>query len=117
MTPFKTILITAAFAIAGLSGTAHAFGGAQQQSIRVSYADLNLDSDQGAKAFLKRVGRAAERACGGTPASGPIELRNMKAFNACKAEAMSGAVAQANNTLVSVRFAEAQGRVYALASR
>jgi UrcA family protein len=70
---------------------------------RVSYADLNLDSQQGAKIFYGRVRSAAKQVCS------PFESRDasrMTQWQTCVNDAVSSSVAQVNNTRVTALYNE-----------
>jgi UrcA family protein len=69
-----------------------------QVSIRVSYADLNLDSRAGAEALLRRVGQAAESVCGSRPSD---HLDDLMIYRACVRSVADRAVANLGHPLVS----------------
>ena len=60
-----------------------------QDSVRVSYADLDLASADGAQRFERRIRQAAEEVCG----SASRDLRQNQAVIACQARAVAGAKA------------------------
>ena len=82
-------------------------------TVCIRVADLNLYSDAGVATMLKRVGRAADRAR--RRALSMLEL--VPVYQKCRASVMESAAAQANSSLLSVRFAEVRGRSCELASR
>jgi len=114
MSNFKSTMIAGALALAAFGTPAFAAGPddwrVETTSVQVSYGDLNLDSDAGADAFLARVDRAATRACGNRPEWGPLMFDELTAFNACHKAATIQAVALVNSSVVSVRYAQSQGR-------
>ncbi len=69
-----------------------------QVSIKVSYADLNLDSRAGAEALLRRVGQAAESVCGSRPSD---HLDDLMIYRACVRGVADRAVANLGHPLVS----------------
>jgi UrcA family protein len=77
--------------------------------VRVPYGDLDLTRDAGVDTLLSRVADAAARACGGRPALGVLMLEEARAYRACKAKAVSQAVAQLDAPLVKQRLAERSG--------
>jgi UrcA family protein len=78
--------------IAALSGAAYAASpGTASASMRVSYADLNLASDQGNKELYARIVSAARQVC----AADEVDIREMHGFaseQACERQAIAGAV-------------------------
>ena len=77
-----------------------------QVSIKVTYADLNLDSRAGAEALLRRVGQAAESVCGPAPSD---HLDNALIYRACVNDVANSAVANLGHPLVSALNAGAKG--------
>lgn len=75
--------------------------------VAVPYADLNLGTNDGADAMLNRIQRAATRACGGRPETGPLMLVQRQAFNECRAQAISETVIDLNAPLVTALRANA----------
>ena len=88
-----------AFSGMALTPAAQASTLVQVRSKVVTYGDLNLGTTGGDKALLKRIDRAAVKACGGYP-DGP-DRGAYQRFNACHADAMSSAVRSVNNESVS----------------
>lgn len=58
----------------------------------VSIADLDLSTADGARAFLKRLDIAAQRACGVDPVRSPLLPREPARFEQCVREAITTAV-------------------------
>ncbi|MEQ1784828.1 MAG: UrcA family protein [Hyphomonadaceae bacterium] len=50
---------------------------------KVSHADLNLRSEDGARAYLKRVNVTAKEMCGNEPVHSPLFPRAPARFNRC----------------------------------
>ena len=94
-------LIIGVLAISGVALTpaAQASTVVQVRSKVVSYGDLNLGTRSGDEALLKRIDRAAVKACGGYP-EGPSRDAYQR-FNECHADAMTNAVRSVNNISVS----------------
>ncbi len=84
---------------------------------RVSIADLDLSSADGARAFLKRVDIAAQRACGVEPSRSPLLPREPARFEQCVKDAIAQAVRGADNPLVAALHAESLPAGATLASR
>jgi len=60
-------------------------------AVTVKYGDLNIDSKAGARTLYARLGRAAERACGGKP-SLIVDMPRYRRFTACYEDALDRAV-------------------------
>lgn len=60
--------------------------------VGVAYSDLDLTSEEGARAMLDRLETAAAAACGGKPSpvmpGDAVGLAKLRAFRACKAAAI-----------------------------
>jgi UrcA family protein len=89
-----------ALAVLGFSAgftTVHADASIEYATKRVSYADLNLDSDVDAHVFYARVESAAKSVCSG------YESRDLKIVmlrEGCVDKAIASAVSQTNNSKV-----------------
>lgn len=59
-------------------------------SVVVSYADLNLSEEAGARTLYARLKRAAQQACGHRPP--PVELKASRAYQDCYESALTKAV-------------------------
>jgi UrcA family protein len=84
-------------------GLAHAGREVRQQ--RVSYADLNLPTDAGARTLLGRIQGAAKNVCAPQPA--PPDLNQQDDYKTCLRDARDGAVAELGNPRVSTLYAQA----------
>jgi UrcA family protein len=73
----------------------------------ISISDLDLSTADGARAFLKRIDIAAQRACGGDPVRSPLFPREPGHFEQCVREAVSTAVRQADEPMVAAAHTEA----------
>lgn len=80
--------------------------------VRVNSAGLDLTTEAGADEFLKRLSRAASRACGGRPDVGPLILEARGRFEDCHAKAVSAAVEQANSAVLDRRFVSSPDAAY-----
>jgi UrcA family protein len=65
----------------------------------VSYADLNVSQEAGAKVLLSRIKGSAERVCGPRP-SRFFDVRGTRAFKTCFKTAVENAVTATNQSLV-----------------
>lgn len=73
----------------------------------VSIADLDLSTADGARAMLKRINIAAQRACGGEPSRSPLLPRAPGLFEQCVRDAVETAVRNADQPMVADVHAEA----------
>jgi len=108
-------LATALFTL-GFSGVLHADTTERdEQSVRVSYADLNVNSDVGAKQLYGRIQRAAGQVCG--VQTGPSALGQQARRN-CMSEAIGNAVNSVRfPALTAVYEANGSGRTVVASSR
>lgn len=94
-------VITTIFAVAlavGSLALAPAAAMAEPDTVRpvsaaVSYADLDLSTEDGANAVLQRINVAARDMCGGKPIHSPLFPRAATQFDNCVSEAVESAVA------------------------
>lgn len=78
---------------------------------RVPYGDLNLESEAGARAMLRRLSAASNRVCGGHPGV-TTDLLRMRSWRACRRDSLTSAVAQLDAPYVSRLYAAAHaGRI------
>jgi UrcA family protein len=98
----KSVVKNAAFAIAiCLSGMAGAHAGQAYSSgpqLVVSYGDLDLSRQSGARILLGRLATAASQVCGGVPDS--RELARTAMYRTCTRQAMDNAVARVGSPMV-----------------
>ncbi len=73
----------------------------------ISIADLDLSTAVGARAFLKRIDIAAQRACGGDPVRSPLFPREPGLFEKCVKDAVATAVRGADEPMVATAHTEA----------
>lgn len=89
-----------AAAVAGLPAASQPYAaGDAPVSVRVGYADLNLNSAAGAKAMLARIDAAARQACGTEPDI--RDLQRVTVYSHCMTETTQRAVATLNAPLVT----------------
>ena len=105
-TPIKTSMLAA-----GLSALIYAASGVgalaaeppQALTKIVHYGDLNLDSEQGAKALYARLRSAARQVCAPLES---IELTQQRKWKACFNNAVANAVVEVNTTMLSALHAQ-----------
>lgn len=68
-------------------------------SVRVSLADLDLNTSAGAKTSLRRIHNAAKQVCGEEP--GPPEFEARHAYQGCMDDAVDRAVDHLGNPIVA----------------
>ena len=88
----KMVVIAAALAVAGVVPAP----AAAQVTVRVAHADLRLDSGRDVARLDRRIGRAAETACGSTS---DLDLHGRNEVARCRLDARA-AVAQQRDRLV-----------------
>lgn len=76
---------------------------AKHEDVVVRYADLNLNSADGAKTLYARLSWAAKRACGGTPMSPALDGKAY--FDACYDRTLDHAVDKVDSQQVRVLHA------------
>ena len=96
---FRTLIATAAILGALATAPAAVAEPVVRSSVRVSYADLDLSREAGARALLERIEAASQRVCGPRPS--PRNLRINIHFRACYRDAVSQAVAEVESPLLS----------------
>jgi len=111
---FAAFITTAVLAFA-TAAPASARTTGERYEARISYADLNLHSEAGADAFLRRVNGEARRVCGDR--SGAMPLQQRRAIRACMSDFEARAVAALDDQYVTTRFAGGETRGVILASR
>lgn len=112
----KSVFLNASFAFfIGVSSLAHADGLGRTHmapQIVVSYSDLDLSREAGARVMLGRLESAASAVCGGWPDLHRLE--NLAIYRACTRKAMDGAVTELGSPRVSALYGQPAER---LASR
>ena len=98
---FRTIILS--LAIASYGGACFAQFDEKMPSVAVKYADLDLDTHQGAQALVDRLNAAAEHVCAAAYLTGVQSVDQVKA---CREGAVSNAIAAINMPLV---YAAAHG--------
>jgi UrcA family protein len=96
---FRTFIATAAILGALATAPAAAAEPVVRSSVRVSYADLDLSREAGARALLERIEAASQRVCGPRPS--PRNLKINIHYRACYRDAVSQAVAEVESPLLS----------------
>ena len=99
---FKTTARLAAAIVltaSAVAAPAMAQSASEPIGVTVSYRDLDLNHAAGAAVLLRRLQAAAEQACGGAP--DPRVLGQRPAFEQCRNDAVSHAVAKLNAPLLT----------------
>jgi UrcA family protein len=105
----RTLLATLASvaAIAFMAAAPAAAETAGRFEAQVAYADLDLRSDAGVHALLRRINSEARDACGDR--WGQMNLREHRAIRTCVREFEAAAVGGIGNARVTTRFTELRG--------
>jgi UrcA family protein len=96
-----------AFICAANGSTALAAEPSQRLTKIVHYGDLNLDTEQGARALYARLRGAARQVC--SPLES-IEMGGRQQWKACVNDAVANAVAQVNKSMLSALHAQVVNR-------
>lgn len=100
----NVLVVLAAMSAAVLVGGVHA---AEAPARAVTYQDLNLNTEAGAKVLYERIHGAANEVCGSVEVR---DLPGVRAHEACVAKAVSDAIAAVNNQRLTETVAMAQVR-------
>ncbi len=120
-----TNLVTTAFAVVLAVGALALAPAAMAEpdtvrpvSATVSYADLDLSTEDGARAMLKRIRITARDVCGAEPVHSPLTPRAPTQFRNCVIDAVDSAVTGLGAPLLaSLHNDEAEQALTVLASR
>lgn len=96
----KTITTLAAALLATFTATPSAAQDAPVRSVAVSYADLDLRSEEGRATFDNRLGQAVRQLCGQASSA---DLRGQNRVDACREELTARASIQRDIALASRR--------------
>jgi UrcA family protein len=91
--------------VIGAIGSAHA-AGADASALTVRYSDLNLSTQQGARALYGRIVAAANRVCAG---GNMLDLDAMATARVCREEAIAKAVHDVNSPMLASLHAKRRG--------
>jgi UrcA family protein len=100
----NVLVVLAAMSAAVLVGVGHA---AEVPARAVTYRDLNLNTEAGAKVLYQRIHGAANEVCGNVEVR---DLPGVRAHEACVEKAVSDAVAAVNSQRLTQTVAMAQVR-------
>ena len=100
---FKGLMATIIVAALGAPAiaSADANGELKGVSVKVSYADLNLEKQEGAKTLYRRLQQASRRACDVTSLGIEGSVHRMVEARQCYREALSEVVERLDNELVT----------------
>ncbi len=92
----------AVFAIcAPATASSGAVNGLKGQSVKVSYADLNLQKEAGAKVLYRRLQQASKKACGVESYKNAGSLREVAEMRRCYETSLTSSVAKVNSALLT----------------
>lgn len=97
----------AAITATAAAASAETSNGAEARSVHVSYADLNLGSEAGARAMYTRLSGAAHRACGDS--SGRMSITEAREIRECVSGALDRAVAALDQPTVTALYEREYG--------
>jgi UrcA family protein len=98
----RIVAALSACLIIGVSATAHAASNADAApSVRVTYSDLNVATEQGAQALYGRIVAAARQVC---PDSDIRNLAGLAAQRSCEAKAVAHAVQQVHSPKLAATY-------------
>jgi len=94
-----------ALVVFGLGASASAVAASPSQlnvrSVQVSFADLNINSDDGAKALYRRLQNASEKACLISSSGATQPVGAVRDSKLCYASVLGNAVAKINSAALS----------------
>ncbi|HEY4028902.1 MAG TPA: UrcA family protein [Caulobacteraceae bacterium] len=100
----RTIAALAAVALSALGAVA-----AQAETLSLSTAGYDLNTQAGAKAFYRHLSQSVSAACGGAPTN--FFTSEEERFQACYKDTMKAAVEQTRAPLVAALAGQVQTRV------
>lgn len=103
----RILIAVVAFTIAAYASPASAAPRHETRettSVAVRIADLDLAKDHDVAVLMRRVGRAADRVCGGRPSSTTFP-QERRAFRICRAEAIGPVVSALEERYWTVQWA------------
>jgi UrcA family protein len=112
---FSTVLAVGAvlWVIGGAVGVAAAQTSPAPSATQVSYSDLNLSTEDGARTLLRRINIAANTACGDKTHS-PLLPRAAAEHDRCVATATKAAIGRVDSQMVAeIHRAESAGTLVA----
>ena len=92
-----TIIIVAASTLTVATADARSRADRGPPSVKVSYADLNLQRPEGAKTLYRRLQAAARQVCSTTSTNRSFSLGTKKNESNCYRDALSAAVTRIDN--------------------
>ena len=93
----SNIPLLAALALIGAGTSAMAADVQDEDKIHVSYADLNIHSDAGARVLYSRLKRATEKACGRSEYFRTRSLNLSRQISECQKETLDEMVLQVDS--------------------
>jgi len=100
---FKSLLATIVVVALGAPAIASAgnVNELEDVSVRVSYADLNVENERGAQSLYRRLKQASKQACDFRGLFNAGSLSRLTETRRCYQEALSAAVEQIDNEMVT----------------
>ena len=100
---YKSLLATIIVVALGAPAFASAdvTSGLKGVSVKVSYADLNLEKQEGAKALYRRLQQASKQACGHRGLKEAGTVKRLAETQRCYRETLAEAVAEVDSELVT----------------
>jgi UrcA family protein len=99
---FKGLLAAIVIVALGAPGYATAdASGLKGKSVKVSYADLNLEKYEGAKTLYRRLQQASKQACDARPLREEGSMSRFNEGRRCYRDTLSEAVANIDNDLLT----------------
>jgi UrcA family protein len=74
----------------------------QLRQVEVRYGDLDVYSQAGADALIRRIGQASDQVCG--ERSGPSSIQEHNSVNTCRTEVTENAISDVGNSVVTARY-------------
>jgi UrcA family protein len=95
-----TVVAIVAMSAPAIASTS-ADDGLKGQSVKVSYADLNLQKEAGAKVLYRRLQQASKKACGVESYPHSASLKAKAESMRCYQSSLTTSVAKVNNALLT----------------
>lgn len=74
----------------------------QLRQVEVRYGDLNVYSEAGADALIRRIGQATDQVCG--EHAGPASMQEHHSVGNCRVEVAENAISDVGNPVVTARY-------------
>ena len=91
-----------AIALCGAPAFAQDQSTTQLRQVEVRYGDLDVYSQAGADALIRRIGQASDQVCG--ERAGPTSIQEHNSVNNCRVEVTENAISDVGNSVVTARY-------------